>query len=351
MNSDLSWMPPQIQIRNQSRLLGADRNASVVADNELGFTFPPNLTQKVDTLDFALTRKFDAIGFSNAIAWPEHADIVFLGDSILMGEGVGVENGLVAVVNDRLPDNIAINLSLPGAGLERQNRLLIRYGEDLSPKLVVTCLLISYDFQNDIHFNAWLDDSLGRTYNDFRLSYGRRMNKQMSGQLPKYLTRRALYNSFLSAVEPLLPEPGKIRHSARMSDGQTLLFDRDKVKFAKREFSETDPEILQLGEGLDRLKSITGGLESALIVVLLPSKEELFALSPEDPSGNALTLVKKMLEKRDIDYLDVYEPLRLSAQRRTPFFKADIHYNEFGNEVVAEVFLNWYANRLSVETP
>jgi hypothetical protein len=205
----------------------------------------------------------------------------------------------------------------------------------------VACLLISYDFLNDVHFNAWLEDPMGMSYNDFRFSYNRRVNRGSTNRVVRRIQRKALYNWLLSKVEPALPGDGRIRHSKMMPDGQTVLFGRDKVTFSNRMYLESDLEIVQLRGALDQLASISEGLDAELVVMLLPSKEELFAVPAGEASGNALELTMNLLDELGIKYLDLYGPLKSSAEQHTPYFQADIHFNAYGNEIVANTFLEW----------
>ncbi|NQV85909.1 MAG: hypothetical protein HQ492_02410 [Woeseiaceae bacterium] len=341
MYDDPLLSPPTLQIRNQNKQLGAQINSIVVPNDDVGFTLPPELDQTVQTYDFTFHRITDERGFPNAGTWPDSADIVFLGDSLLMGEGVGVEHGFVSLIDQTLKEKSIVNLGNPGAGPERQSRLFRQFGADLQPKLVVACLYLASDLMGDIHFDAWLNDPIGKTYNDFRLGYARRYESRSRKSFISRMQSRPLYYWAQSVVEPRLPDGRKILHELAMRDGAILFFDRDQVEFAKRHFSETDKEIVLFSESLRHLQAIAAQQDISLVFVLIPSKEEVFAVDIMGRADTAVELVKLALEGQNVPYLDLYPILREHGQARTPYYSRDIHLNEYGNSLVAEVISRW----------
>ncbi|MGH8223780.1 MAG: hypothetical protein ACREQZ_12485, partial [Woeseiaceae bacterium] len=198
--------PPAWQLRHQAKQM----SQPVVADGEIGFLLPADTSVEVETADFTFTRTTGAHGFPNAGPWPDRADILFLGDSLLLGEGVGVENGLVARIDALLADEKVFNLAVPGAGAERQLRIFRRFGAPMAPRLVVASLFLAADLENDRHFHEWLGNPLGMDFNDFRLSHRRRT--EAPSRLKKRLDRHPLYGWALSVAEPWLWGRYRIPH-------------------------------------------------------------------------------------------------------------------------------------------
>jgi len=341
MYDDPVRSPPALQIRSQTIQLSAPIKNIVVPDDEVGFILPPGLDQTVPTYDFTFRRVADSRGFPNASDWPKTADIVFLGDSLIMGEGVGVENGFVSLTDQALKEVSVVNLGNPGAGLERQYRIFRRFGADLVPSLIVSCLYLASDLKNDMHFSAWLTDPVGMTYNDFRLSYARRHARQSRNSLLSRIQGRPIYYWAQSVVEPRLGGDRKILHSLAMQDGSTLLFNRDAVKFAKRGFFADEPEFIRFSKSLTRLQSLADRRNAALVFILIPSKEEIFAEDVTVKPNSAAGIIKEELIRRQITFLDLYPILKEFAEKRTPYFPRDIHLNEDGNKMVAEVVSKW----------
>jgi len=341
MMADPHRSPPLVQIRAQGKLLLAQRTDNVIPDADVGFVLPSNLDQRVQTLDFEFRRVTDEHGFVNPGGWPDQADIVFLGDSLTMAEGVGLQNGFTSLVDEIFADQTILNLGNPGAGLERQYRIFDKFVGDLRPRLVVACIYISSDLANDSHFFSWLEDPLDMTYNEFRLSYSRRADRGSRGTLQWRVRNHILADWALSVIEPGLWGEREIEHRRSMPDGSELFFNRDTVKFSKRVFDGSETEFKNLYESLDRLQESVRNVDADLVFMLLPSKEEIFAVGDIARHNSAAGVLRKELERRSIAYLDLYPALQEAGRQQTPFFTRDAHMNLHGNEVVAEVFTRW----------
>ena len=338
------WWPPALQVREQT-----NQSASFfkwIADPELGFVLPPNLQQTITTSDFTFVRVTDAFGFPNGRSWPAHADIVFTGDSLLLGEGVGVDKTFVNLADESLKDQTIANLGNPGAGLERQRLFFHRYGVALTPSLVVAALYAASDLGNDRAWYAWRKDPLGMEYNEFRLGYGRRTNPP-EGELARRFENRPLYSWVRSVVEPHLWGARRIRHRLRMPDGQEIYFDRKVVKAAKGVLAPDDADLVALSASLDRFRGQVTAQGAVFAVMLIPSKEEIFAIEQPPPQGAPIARIRSLLDTKGIPYLDLYPVLAVSAEHATPYFQRDIHLNLYGNQVVAEAFTHWYQGALA----
>jgi lysophospholipase L1-like esterase len=347
MMADPHRSPPLIQIRAQGKLLLAQRTDNVIPDADVGFVLPPNLDQQVQTLDFEFRRVTDEHGFVNPVDWPDQIDIVFLGDSLIMAEGVGLQTGFASLVDEALVEETVLNLGSPGAGLERQYRIFDKFAADLQPRLVVACFYISSDLTNDTHFLSWLEDPLEMTYNKYRLSFSRRAAGASRGTLQWRLRNHILSNWVLSVVEPHLWGEHEILHRRSMPDGSELFFSRDMVKFSKRAFDGSEAELDKLYESLDRLQASVRNVDAKLVFMLLPSKEEIFAVDDIARHNSAAGVLRKELDQRGIPYLDLYPLLQEAGRQHTPFFTRDAHLNARGNKIVADAFIPWAPVSLS----
>jgi hypothetical protein len=326
--------PPAWQIARQARQIAQP----TIADDVVGFVLPGNLDLRVVTDDFTFSRRTDAHGFPNAGPWPDRADIVVLGDSLLLGEGVGVENSFVARIDALLGDEAVLNLGNPGAGAERQYRIYRRFGRPLQPRLVVASLYLASDLEGDKHFQAWLAKPLGMDYDTFRLSYRRRTEPPPSG-ISKRFDRHPLYVWARSIVEPRLWGSLRIPHRIKVAKAEYFL-DRRMIEFARRPATGVVDELEGLFSSLGRLRALVEAEgEASLAVMLIPSKEELFAAPPGD--DGVLAAVRAQLESEDIPYFDLYPILRAREVEAATYFPRDIHLSRFGNEVVAEAFVEW----------
>jgi hypothetical protein len=82
-----------------------------------------------------------------------------------------------------------------------------------------------------------------------------------------------------------------------------------------------------------------------VLVVLIPSKEELFGGVAERPADNAIARVRQRLQAARIPVLDLYAALRQAGASQAPFFSRDSHLNHLGNRIVAEQFMKWWRGR------
>ncbi len=339
--NDPERAPPQVQIRNQAKRLLQDRSSIVIPDEEVGFRLPPGLDQHVQTYDFEFRRQTDSRGFPNHGEWPAQADVVFLGDSLIAGEGVGIDGAFATLIGNMISGKSVINLGMPGAGLERQYRIFREFGAELEPSLVVACFYVASDLTNDTHFLAWLEDPEGKDYNAFRLSYSRRKGNRPRHKLIRRLQNHVYYDLALSIIEPRMWGDRQIIHRKIMPDDTKILFSRNMVQIARQDFAGTDPEIENFRTSLDRLQRAVDAIDADLAFVMMPSKEELFAFEADDDRGNAAAIITKELEQRGIPFLDLYPVLREAGEHSTVFFSRDAHLNRRGNEVVANAFVRW----------
>lgn len=336
VRDDPRLLPPAWQVR--SHYVSYD----TIPDQEIGALSRPDQREWVETNDFRFLRTTDAHGFFNREPWPSTADIVLLGDSLLAGVGVGVEQSFAWLVDELLPDENVINLGMPGAGAERQYRIYRRFGVDLQPRLVVACLYLASDLHNDNRFHGWLDDPEGLDYETYRLTFRVRHENRSSYHPMRRLENLRLYSWLQSAVEPWLWGDYWIVHQFHVPDGTELFFDRVKVQFAKGvEPSDADRQVDLLLTSLGDLRTLAERGGAALAVMLIPSKEEIYAVPAEASRDNAVAQVRRRLDEAGIPFLDLYPIFRERGRERSLYFSRDIHLNAYGNQVVAEAFVAW----------
>jgi hypothetical protein len=83
---------------------------------------------------------------------------------------------------------------------------------------------------------------------------------------------------------------------------------------------------------------------ASFLVMLIPSKEELFATTPSQTRENLAARIKERLSAMDVEVLDLYSVLAGGgAARQAPFFTRDIHLTAHGNRLVADEFNAWFA--------
>jgi hypothetical protein len=327
-------LPIERQIRTQAVMM-KDR---VLADKDTGFVRQPNSRQEVRTLDFSFVREADALGFPNRGPWPSHADIVFLGDSFVTGEGVGLDKSFVGLFSKVIDDVTIRNLGVAGAGPDRQQRIYYKYGNSLRPEFVLAVLYVASDFQNVEHFQTWLKEAPDRDYNRFRLNLGKDYGR-LSLLDPSALLERS---RFLEAVRGQFTKlaQGSKGEVVDTGDGSPLFIAPRTLEFLRTEMRPDDPKLHALltpFEDLNRRIRATG---AQFFVMLMPSKEEVYL-----DADAVVTAVMKRLAASSVPFLDLYSPLRSEVHGPPLYYTRDPHLNERGNAVVARFLVEWWRGR------
>ena len=333
-----------------------------IPDDELGFVGRPLRHDIIETIDFSFTAETDEHGFANAGPWPDRADIVFLGDSLLTGVGVGIGSQFTTLVAEQLPSYSVINLGLPGAAPEQQFRIFRRFGAQLQPKLVVACLYVASDIENAKTFDAWLNAGRQWSYDEFRKSHypetlakilekdDRATNEtaknstEQSGFRLREFIRRAIFSTAIGAelIYHLDPWRKGLLHEVKWADGsKVFLFARFQNQLA-RGIDDDYPSISKVFfDPLVKLQTDVESTGGIFLVVLIPSKEEIFAAAGFDNRLRIVTEVRKKLDELGMTVLDIYPAITETGRTMAPFFPHDIHLNEAGNVAASNAIADW----------
>ena len=333
-----------------------------VHDGELGFLEKPLREENIVTIDYSYTRKTDRFGFANSGTWPEKADIVFLGDSLLSGVGVGINGQITTLVSDQLPDTAVVNLALPGSSPQHLLRIYRRFGATLHPKVVIACLYVASDVDNAKHFDVWNKAGRQWAYEDFRARHYLEALAELTGGvtppsknsaddskdeersgLRKYVqtavNASALGKELLYLLEPV--RKGVI-HDVSWPDGsRVFLYHRFQNRLRKGIGVEY-PSISDIFFGpLDELRRDVESDGAKFVVALIPSKEEIFVHPDDTASQRLVDEVRLHLDDLGMEVLDLYPAIRKLAQTTAPYYPHDIHFNKAGNEAVAAAIADW----------
>ncbi len=303
----------------------------VIADKELGYVNP-------------VTPAGDRYGFPNREPWPEDPSIVFLGDSFLGG-------AFPQLIARALPGDPVLNLGMASAGLERQFLIYRRFGSQLHPRLVVAALVLSFDFENDAAFREWLPKRDQIEWVRFRNTFAAEQRGEQpyidvrtalrTRQFRRLLDKSRLYTRAHDLVGSLgSPYPD----TYSFPDGTKMLLDEFTVRFAAAIATKSDPRIDLLVASMERLRDLVAKQGAELLVMLIPSKEELFGVPPVAAESNVIARTRERLQEANYAVLDLYRTLREGGSMHPPHshFPGDIHLNELGNRLVADAFLDWF---------
>ena len=316
---------------------------AVVPDDDVGFLLPSSLRQVLEARDYTDVYETDGKGFSNVEPWPEHPAMVFLGDSMVFGYGVGVWASFPRLVAEMM-DTTEVNLALAAAGPERQFAVYRKFGMDLHPRHVIACVYLSSDFENDRRFASWIREGRPTDYNEFRLRSAPPKRTSVISSLQQLAEKSWLF--MLGRDLIMRWTPGYLPDRHRFADGSQILLDRNTIAFAMDDAAPDDARIEELLVSLDKIKKLVVQGVNTLSVVLVPSRAELFGVPAGVTAGNLVLRTRQRLQEAGFSVLDLYPALRRAGQTRSPYFRTDGHFNEYGHRVVAETFVSWFRRGL-----
>ncbi len=331
-------------------------------DPELGALLAPARSDAVETLDFSYTLKTDHAGFPNPEPWPTAVDVAVLGNSLLVGPGVGMDGQFTTLLEHRLNGRTVLNLGLPGGGTEHERLTYERYVKPLHPKLVIATLWTVWDIDNSEQFDHWQrEHKPDPDYTHYRYTFhathpsGRSKAPSTLDRVRRFATD-TLADSYLlrtgyRSVKALLGrEP--IRERVDFPNGETVFLSiRDQIRLAQGMDRPGAPQIREIFfRPLEQLKTEVEAQGGRFLVVLVPSKEEVYGAEAFPAILRPIQEVRAGLEARGLPVLDLYPAFHRLGEERPPFYRADMHLNALGNQIVADALAKWIADQ-NVFTP
>jgi SGNH hydrolase-like domain, acetyltransferase AlgX len=308
---------------------------------QLGALMAPALDDAIETFDFTYMLRTDHAGFPNAEPWPDQVDVAVLGDSLIVGPGVGMEGQFTTLLQQRLNGRTVLNFGLPGAGTEHAYLTYRTYVEPLQPELVIAVVGVAWDIDNTLHFDRWQTELPDTDFTEYRFSFGETHQTRwdlMKRRIASSRLLRAGYGSIKTLLNgtPLLEQ-------ITFANGETMFLSaRAQQRLAKGLDRPGAPSLREDFFGpLDQLRTAVEGAGARLVVALLPSKEELYAAEAYPAVLRPVEDVKAELEARQLPVLDLYPAFRELGRDKPPFYRIDIHLNELGNQIVADAIADW----------
>ncbi len=339
----------QMRIKKQIESAGT----TYAPDRELGALLAANRTDTLRTPDHTFVLQTDHAGFPNPDPWPDHADIAVLGNSLLEGAGVGAEGRYTSLLERALPGRTVLNFALPGGGTQHELLVYRRFVQPLQPRLVIATVWIVWDVENTRQFAHWLmENRPDSDYTHYRFTYGEthrrrvphrpstldRIRSAATGWLGRSYLVSAAYRKLKSMTGGSLLEgtvvlPAddtvflSIRYQRRLAQGLDRSATPDMRELIFRPLQEMQREVEARG--------------GRFLVVLMPSKEEVYAVDNFPPVLRTIREARAELESRGLPVLDLYPAFRRRGARNAAFYPADMHPNELGNRIMADVTEQW----------
>lgn len=273
-------------------------------------------------------------GHRNRPPWPERAEIVAVGDSLTYSLMVDVDQAWTTLLDDSLPDIRVITLGIVGAAPEQYLRAFETYGPELSPKLVLVGLFMGNDMTDAAVFNRWWRDARDEDFRYFR------SGTRATG--PRAWLRQLSRKSYLAAM---LAELRRARDEDRFLAGETIeLASGERVQIVPR-FLTTSISNETSGsasfrlviDGLARIDALAASRGAACLVLLFPSKEEVYGQFASRQLGDLSGPVIEELEQRGIEYFDLVPVFQERVRDgRALFLEVDGHPTALGYALIAE---------------
>ena len=332
------FLGEEAQLRLHWQEVGQSERAQsmTVPDRRFGYLFRPHFTGRTNRQDLDFTFHTDEHGFRNPSPWPAQADVVVVGDSLAFSYGVDDGQAWPRLVAKALPAISIINLGLIGAAPQQYLRLLEAFGLKLQPKLVLFMLFSGNDLGDAKTFQDWLDADTQLTYEQW----------QMNGEQPPELSR---WRQLLEDSRLVTFLRGARKALISSVDGGTITFeDGSRVQLAPTVL-ESNIEMAHPGDRvfelvmttIERARALTQDQGGHFLVLLMPSKEEVYLPRTGQPAPPLASSFKAALARRGIDTLDLTPPLQAHASDPAPlFYEIDGHPNANGYRLIARLVVD-----------
>jgi hypothetical protein len=253
----------------------------------------------------------------------ETADIILLGDSMLVGALVDADKTVSARLDALLPA-IVMQVALIGIGVQEQHQILRESGIDIAGRTVV-----QFVFEG----------------NDLLDSRNYRSPPAPEAQPAGRSLLRSMWN--LATVATGRPDDPAAFDSCRIGDQLYTFLWTDRA-FRNHE-AELDHVTTALGAFAEEVTQKGG----RYLLVFVPTKFRVLSERCSFAAGSRLSDVAAHLsplrshlhdwsDAAGLGLLDLTDPLRLAAREGAiPWFWGDTHWDETGHEITAKALAQW----------
>ncbi len=317
-----------------------------VPDPDLGALLEPSRTTMVETPDFIYSLQTDHAGFPNLEPWPTQIDVAVLGNSLITGSGVGNEGQFTTLLGHELGGRSVLNFGIHGGGTGHQLRAFRKFAAPLKPKLVVSTLWLVWEIDNSLKFEDWLADNTRPDFTNYRLTYGK---SSPTVTLKNLFWHLAGSSRLLRAAASWLRSYRGVREpdeSIVLASGDVMLLSNRNAARLMQGWERPSPRNVRdvFYTPLESLKQEVEAKGGTFLVVLIPSKEELYAAKDFPNLLMVVNEARTELAARGIATLDLYPELEQQGTP-PPFFSVDMHLNASGHRLVAHAIARWADER------
>jgi len=333
-------------------------------DELIGMIHIPNKEGIVRSKEYAHKIKINSHGFLDKERSYQKEEgvyrIVFLGDSMAESIQVPIENNFINLSESALSEKgkkaEAINLGVKSFGTARAYLTLKHYGLEYQPDLAVLVFTLGNDFldnysedENSPSFVSNQDSASKNKIKSFLVNHSK---------LVSYLKSK-FYSSI--ALRNFLVKVGVFSQSKQVKDLEGIPEQFESIPRDYLIYSSDYPDFLDQGWQktkyfLDKFKQLTQEKEIELLVILLPTQDQIYEQIWQETQETYpglkgqewdLTkpnrILKEYFEQNEIAYLDLYPSLKEAQANISQrlFFKYDGHFTEAAHQQVQQVLTEY----------
>jgi acetyltransferase AlgX (SGNH hydrolase-like protein) len=340
-------MPEEAQLRIHWRQMANADTAKTRPDPYLGFLYPPNARGDLDQTNVRFEFRMDSHGFRNLGTWPDQADVVAVGDSWVFSYGVNDEEAWPRLVERSVPGTRVINLGLSGFAPEQYTRSYERFGAPLHPKVLLYGIFPGNDLVDTRDFERWLAAGSPGDYNTWRTAARMRQ-----------LNIPIVAKSYVALLVKESWRNREARFTSRTvtwGDGSKLRLAGDLYRKDAGHAHSGDPQFEGALAALERARTLAAGQGTKVVVLLFPTKEEVYLPLLNKPVPRPLAPFAQELARRGITYIDFRGPFTTQAKAgRSVYLEVDPHPNQAGYALIASTvseYLERHATALGLKLP
>jgi lysophospholipase L1-like esterase len=273
---------------------------------------------------------------------------VALGDSFTFGYGVEDDRAWPALLLQAMPLLRVLNLGLSGAGAPQYVHVYETFGMPRHPKLVIVGVFAGNDFERAERFDRWVRSGVPGNYLEWQNMEAaqRRRNSlpQPLASLEGLLRRHSiLYNLDRQArlvVRMWMQGEPRV---FRFADGVRLQLLTHAAVASITAVAQPESREFQLVlQAYKRLQALTQKQGAQLLLVFLPSKEEVYVPLLGEPAPDYSSSLRLALERQGMATLDLTPAFRQhAAAGERLFFSVDGHTNQQGYGLIAQEILRY----------
>jgi lysophospholipase L1-like esterase len=301
------------------------RERLIVIDDVVGWRLAPNTRRRYDKE----TQPYFIATNSKGLRDVEHSydkpagvyRIVVIGDSFVFGAG-GVEPArrFTDILQASTKNTEVINMGVPAYGTDQEYQYLAIEGLRYHPDLVIVCAFYN-DFSESF---STINPSNGRPKGYFSLD-----GEQLVFHPPAFsLFYRMAQHSYLLGLADMGLSKISNAYDKAMRRKHLVLNSQTRAATFKQLFASTADLCQQHG--------------AALVLVYLPFQGQYEKWVIQQ-------VMDDLAATRGVKTLDLMDTVKLANRARTAYFAHDIHFNEYGNQVVAKALLDYLVNNSLVQ--